>query len=150
MKSASPSIVILASLLALSSCTNKNNGQIACTAQYVFPSLNFQIVNETDYTMLVYTTTDINIYLKNDANKTDAINPIIKSASNQKFFSFSLKRAKAIDTCYIKIKNYKLDTLIYTISNTLTPCPQPYISKVTINKSLPLTIAPNAIVEIKK
>ncbi|SDE94289.1 hypothetical protein SAMN05216464_11117 [Mucilaginibacter pineti] len=144
------SLVIIASLFALASCTNKKDSQIACTAQYVYPSLNFQIVNETDYTMPVYTTTDIYIYLKNDANRTDTISPVLRSASGQKYFSFSVKRAKGTDTCYIQIKNYKLDTLVYTISNTFAPCPQPYISKITINKAPILTISQNAIVQIKK
>ena len=135
---------------AMSSCSKKNEGQVACNAEYVFPSLNFQVINETDFTMPVYTIFDIKIYLKNSLNKTDTLNPVLRSASGQSYFSFNVKRAKEKDTCYIQIKNYIKDTLIYTISNSSAPCAQPYINQVTINKSSMLTIMPNAIVKIKK
>lgn len=137
-------------LLVIASCSNKNDGQIACTAQYVLPSLNFDIINKSDFTMPVYITTDINIYLKNGLNKIDTISPVLKSTPGQKYFSLTVRSTKQIDTCYIQIKNLKTDTLIYSITNSNAPCPQPYISSVAINKASPLIIAPDAIIQIKK
>ncbi|MFA6083515.1 hypothetical protein [Mucilaginibacter sp.] len=149
MKNVSSIICLLILSFFLASCTNKGNGQIACTAQYVLPSLNFQVINETDLTMPVYTATDIKIYLKTDINKTDTISPALKSASDQRYFSFDLRRVKQIDTCYIRVANLKTDTLVYAVSNTSAPCPRPYISKITINRSAPLPIAPNTMVQLK-
>jgi hypothetical protein len=87
--------------------------------------------------------------VKNGAGKIDSLLPTVK-VTNQKYFSFPIMRAQAKDTCFIKIKNLKVDTLIYTIGNTNTPCPRPYINAVAIDKGPLTAIKEDAIIQIKQ
>lgn len=143
-------------LIVFGSCS-KVNESINCSTVYIPPTLNFQVINKStnaDYffssSPLLYSVSDLKVFFKNASNRTDSITPPVKNNDTQKYFAFTAPAAKQIDTCFIKIKNFPTDTVIFTVKNTEDSCPQLYIKTVKINKSTAITTTPQMIIQIKK
>lgn len=149
---------VISSLMLLASCTNsdKQDVQIACSAVYIFPKLNFQVVSKANNTDLffapvpAYDVSAIKVYLKNGYNKIDSLLPVVTVMGTQKYFTFSVMQSRLKDTCFVKIKGLKVDTLIYTLGKTNAPCPQWYINSVAINRGAASALAENGVLQIKK
>lgn len=155
MKNILQILVALSFLLSTFSCSKKQDtdGIIICAASSV-PYLNFQVIDQKNNDLFfastsVYQLTDIKIYYKNFNQKIDSIMPFVATLNAQKYLSFASPRGKTPDTCYIKIKSLKLDTIIYTAIGEGYSNSKSYINSVKINNSTPINTSLNSIVPIK-
>jgi hypothetical protein len=141
-------------VILLSTSCEKDRRMIGCTAQYIAPTLRFQVIDKNDGTDLFFaaapkfSTSDIKVHFKNSQNKLDSLAPQVETVNNNKVFVYAQQRANLNDTCYLKIKGLKTDTLIYSIKLT-EPCSRPVINKVSINGSVS-NLADGAILQVKK
>lgn len=144
-------------ILILIACSKDSKQTGACTLAYILPSLNFNIVNQSSGADLffsknpVYNPSDLKVYFKNSMNKIDSVTPSVLIRGNKKYFSFTTSRASLSDTCIIKIKTVKADTLTYTIANTDEICPRPYMNSLKINHAgNAVILKPDEIINIGK
>jgi len=125
----------------LMACTKADKQTGACTLEYIYPSLNFNIVSQSSGADLffsansLYKPEDLNVHFKSGINRTDSVTPSVQTRGNKFFFSFKTSHAYLSDTCIIKIKNAKADTVTYTIANTDEICPRPYINSLKVNNA---------------
>ncbi|UEG51446.1 hypothetical protein LLH06_10720 [Mucilaginibacter daejeonensis] len=139
------------------SCTKNNSERTACTGQYVYPTLKFKVIDKTTRADLFFSSTptyllsDIKIIFKNGSNRSDPIRPTVVSRETSKYFSFTAPRVLPTDTCIIKIKALKSDTLVYTIARSSGTCPLWFVNGVIINRSSPpVTLMINETLSIPK
>ncbi|WP_040300671.1 hypothetical protein [Arcticibacter svalbardensis] len=152
------SLIAAVSVICISSCSNnKEKESTVCMHIYNPPVLNFQVISQTNNDDFFFSSpplysasSDIKVYFRNDLNKLDSITPPVIINDSKKHFSFSTSSSKASDTCYVKIKNLKVDTLIYAVTIPDEFCPQPYISKIMINKAPSVNTTSTTVIQIKK
>ena len=144
-------------ILILIACSKNDKQTGACTLEYILPSLNFNIVNQSSGADLffsensLYKPSDLKVHFKNGMNRIDSVTPSVLTRGDKKYFSFKTSRASLSDTCIIKIKNAKADTLTYTIANTDEICPRPYINGLKVNNAgYTVILKPDQIVNIEK
>ena len=138
------------------SCS-KDKDSFGCAAQYIAPTLKFNIVSITTGNDLffsptpVYPTTTIKIYFKNQLNKPDSIAPSIEeTGATGKHFVYSIPSVRPKDTCFIKINGVLSNTVYYTTSTDNPPCNSVFINSVKVDNNDYITYKTNDIVTIKK
>jgi hypothetical protein len=127
-------------------------------AALILPSFNFQITDKTTGADLffsaqpVYTLNDIKVVFRNGNNKIDSLAPpqTINTSSAQ-HFKYVVPLGRVVDTCFIKIKNLKTDTVISTLETIKGECSSSIaVTKVQVNKGTPVAYSNAALVIIKK
>ncbi|MBB6129080.1 hypothetical protein [Mucilaginibacter lappiensis] len=153
-------IVGLFILLAVVSCS-KNKAKVICPpVPLTVPvqTVKFQVVDKTSGQDLFfsqnppYALTDIKIVFRNSSNKLDSISPPLKEElPTGSHFVYAVSNPRTPDTCYIKIKSLKTDTMISTFATTTTACSTTsFLNKVQVNKNAPVAYASGNVIVIKK
>jgi hypothetical protein len=146
-------------LLAFISCSKKEKSNcLLVPAALILPSFNFQVVDKNTGTDLffspspAYSLNDIKIVFKNHENKLDSISPPLKTnTATGSHFMYIIPFSKIADTCYIKIKALKTDTVISTIERVKTECSSnDAVIKVQVNKEAAIINSNKTIIVIKK
>jgi len=147
-------------LLTVVSCS-KNKAKVICPpVPLALPvqTVKFQVVDKTSGKDLFfsqnppYALTDIKIVFRNSSNKLDSISPPLKEdLPAGSHFLYIVSNPRSPDTCYIKIKSLKTDTLISTLATTQTACSTTYfLNKVQVNKDAPVAYVGGNVIIIKK
>ncbi|WP_419699579.1 hypothetical protein [Mucilaginibacter sp. NFX135] len=161
MKKISQCIAGLLLLWIVVSCSkNKNQTKICPPAPValILQVVRFQIVDKTsgqDFFFSPnppYALTDIKIVFRNSAGKLDSVPPPLKEAVPAgSHFVYPVPYTRTLDTCYIKIKNLKTDTMISTVAATKTECSTTYVlNKVQVNNNAPVAYTSGNVILIKK
>jgi hypothetical protein len=146
-------------LLAFISCSKKEKSNcLLVPAALILPSFNFQVVDKNTGTDLffspspAYSLNDIKIVFKNHDNKLDSISPPLSTNNGAgSHFMYIIPFSRMADTCYIKIKTLKTDTVISTIERVKTECSSnDAVIKVQLNKEAAMVNSNKTIVVIKK
>ena len=151
-------------LLTVVSCSKNKEKSKGCppiplaASLLAIQSIKFQMVDKTSGQDLFfapkapYALTDIKIVFRNSSNKLDSVAPPMKEEWPTGWhFVYPVIYARTLDTCYIKIKGLKTDTLISTLSVNKGECGTSYaLSKVQVNKNAPFAYSFNSITVIKK
>lgn len=150
---------VLLFLLACISCTKKEKANcLFVPAALILPGYTFQVVDKTTGADLffsaqpAYSMNDIKVVFKNASNKADSLAPPQKiNNGSGDHFKYIVPLGRMADTCFIKIKNLKTDTLISTLENIKSECSSSIVvTKVQVNKSAPVAYANTDIVVIRK
>jgi len=161
MKNLSRYIAGLMLLLTVVSCSKNKDKTKVCPPvplALILQAIKFQVVDKTSGQDLFfsakapYALTDIKIVFRNSSNQLDSVSPPLKdqlpTGSN---FVYHIPYARTLDTCYIKIKGLKTDTMISTIATTITKCSTRYLlNKVQVNKNAPIAYSYSNVIVIKK
>lgn len=127
-------------------------------AVLILPGFNFQMVDKTSGGDLffsskpAYSLNDIKVVFKTGMNKIDSIAPPQRTGTGAgQHFVYVIPFNKTADTCYIKIKNLKTDTVISTIAKVKTECStNDVVIKVQVNKNTPVAYSNTDVVVIRK
>lgn len=145
-------------LLTCVSCS-KNKEKTGCLpVALIQPAFKFQVVDKNSGNDLFfsanpqYQLSDISIEFRDRENKLNILSPPehqnLGSGDN---FIYTISRGKLVDTCFVKIKNLKTDTLISTITSTTTDCGVSLsLSRVKVNKNVPVDYSKDITIVIKK
>lgn len=161
MKNLNRYIAGLLLLLTITSCSKNKDKSRGCPPvplALILQAVKFQVVDKASGQDLFFSSnpryafTDIKIVFRNSSNKLDSISPPLKQELPVgSHFVYPIPYTRTLDTCYIKIKNLKTDTLISTIATTKTECATAYsLNKVQVNKSAPIAYSNGNIIVIKK
>jgi len=151
----------IAGLLLLLTCVScsKNKEKSGCLpVALILPAFKFQVVDKNSGNDLffspspAYSINDIKIVFKNQENKLDSISPPQRTnAGTGSYFVYIVPFSRIADTCYIKIKALKTDTVISTIERIKTECgSNDGVIKVQVNKEAPIANSNKTIIVIKK
>lgn len=122
------------------------------------PAFKFQVVDKNNGNDLFfsgsprYQLSDISIEFRDKLNKINILSPPdhLNSGGNDHFI-YTIPQGKLIDTCFLKIKNLKTDTLISTVTSTTTDCGITLsLSRVKVNKNVPVDYSKDITIVIKK
>ncbi len=160
MKNLCRYVVGLFVLLTVVSCS-KNKAKVICPpVPLILPvqAIKFQLVDKTSGKDLFfsqnppYALTDIKIVFRNSSAQLDSISPPLKEdLPTGSHFVYAVSNPMRPDTCYIKIKSLKTDTLISIFATTTTPCSTTsYLDKVQVNKNAPVAYVTGNVIVIKK
>lgn len=161
MKNLSRYIACLFLLLTAVSCSKNKDKTKVCPPvplALILQAIKFQVVDKTSGQDLFfsanapYALTDIKIVFRNSSNKLDSVSPPLKEELPAgSHFVYPIPYTRILDTCYIKIKNLKVDTVISTIATTKTECSTMYsLNKVQVNKNAPIAYSYSNVIVIKK
>ena len=161
MKKISQCTACLFLLLFAVSCSKNKNQKKICPpvpVALILQVVRFQVVDKTsgqDFFFspnAPYALTDIKIVFRNSSGKLDSVSPPLKEqVPTGSHFIYPVPYTRTLDTCYIKIKNLKTDTLISTVATTITECSTTYaLNKVQVNKNAPVAYAYGNVIIIKK
>lgn len=146
-------------LLILISCSKKEKSNcLLVPVALILPSFNFQVIDKNTGTDLffspspAYSLNDIKIVFKNHDNKLDSISPPLNTNNGTgSHFMYIIPFSRMADTCYIKIKTLKTDTVISTIERVKTECSSnDAVIKVQLNKEAAVVNSNKTILVIKK
>jgi hypothetical protein len=148
-------------LFSVVSCSKNKAKVVGCPPvplALILQAVKFQVVDKTSGQDLFFSPnaprpfTDIKIVFRNSSNKLDSISPPLKEELPiGSYFLYPIPYTRTLDTCYIKIKNLKTDTLISTIATTKTECATTYsLNEVQVNKNPPVTYSYSNVIVIKK
>ena len=160
MKNLNRYVAGLLLLLTAVSCS-KNKAKVICPPMPLtlpVQTVKFQVVDKTSGKDLFfsqnppYALTDIKIVFRNSSSKLDSISPPLKEElPSGSHFVYAVSNARTPDTCYIKIKSLKTDTMISTLATTKTECSITYsLNKVQVNKNAPVAYTTGSVIVIKK
>jgi len=146
-------------LLTCISCSKKEKQNcLLVPAALILPGFNFQVVDKTSGADLffgvqpTYTLNDIKVVFKNASNKVDSLAPPQKiNTGSVEYFHYIIPGNHAIDTCFIKIKNLKTDTVISTLETIKGECSSSIsVIRIQVNKDAPFKYSNGSIVSIRK
>jgi len=151
---------LLLLLIAVSCSKNKDKNEVCppMPLALVLQAVKFQVVDKTSGQDLFfsqnppYALTDIKIVFRNSSNQLDSVSPPLKDQlPTGSHFVYPIPYTRILDTCYIKIKGLKTDTMISTIATTITKCSTMYLlNKVQVNKNAPIAYSYSNVIVIKK
>src|ERR1700754_668139 len=133
-------------LLICFSCSKKEKTNcLIAPAALILPSFNFQLVDKNTGADLffsaqpAYSLNDIKVIFKNANNKVDSLAPPQKiSDGSGEHFQYVIPGNHTSDTCFIKIKNLKTDTVISTLATKRDECSTSIaVIKVQVNNNAP-------------
>ena len=147
-------------VLTFISCS-KNKEKSNCLlvpVALILPSFNFQVIDKNTGTDLffspspAYSLNDIKIVFKTHENKLDSISPPQRTNTGTgSHFVYIIPFSKVSDTCYIKIKGLKTDTVVSTLERIKTECSSnDAVIKVQVNKEAAIVNSNKTIIVIKK
>ena len=146
-------------LLICFSCSKKEKTNCLLSPYaLILPSFNFQMVDKTTGADLffsaqpVYTLNDIKVVFRNASNKVDSLAPPQKiNEGSGEHFKYIIPGNHAIDTCFIKVKNLKTDTVISSLETIKGECSSSIaVIKIQVNKQAPFKYSNGGMVVIKK
>jgi hypothetical protein len=148
-------------LLTITSCSKNKAKIVGCSPvplALILQAVKFQVVDKTSGQDLFFSPnashplTDIKIVFRNSSNKLDSVSPPLKEElPTGSHFIYTIPYTRTLDTCYIKIKDLKTDTLISTIAVTKTECSTSYaLNKVQVNKNPSVAYSYSNVILIKK
>lgn len=149
-------------LLLLATCIScsKKEKQNCLLVPYalILPSFDFKLVDKATGTDLffsaqpTYSLNDIKIVFKNSNNKVDSLAPPQKIDNGSgEHFRYIIPGNHATDTCFIKIKNLKTDTVISMVETIKGECSSSVaIIRIQVNKEAPFKYGNGGIVTIRK
>jgi hypothetical protein len=152
-------LLLLLSGVSCSKNKNKTNNCQLIPVALILQAIKFRVVDKTSGQDLFFTPnpryalTDIKIVFRNGSNKLDSISPPQKEElPNGSHFVYPIPYTRTLDTCYIKIKNLKTDTVISIIEATKNECGTTSynLNKVQVNKNAPIAYSYSNVVIIKK
>jgi hypothetical protein len=146
-------------LLTCIACSKKEKTNcLLAPYALILPSFNFQMVDKTTGADLffsaqpAYTLNDIKVIFKNSNNKVDSLAPPQKiNDGSGDHFKYIIPGNHAMDTCFIKIKSLKTDTIISTLETIKGECSSSIaVINVQVNKQAPFKYSNGGMVIIKK
>ncbi|MEN0056890.1 MAG: hypothetical protein AAGC65_24640 [Mucilaginibacter sp.] len=145
-------------MLTCISCSKKEKATcLLAPYALILPSFDFKVVDKTTGTDLffsaqpTYTLSDIKVVFKNTSNKVDSLAPPMKindGAGNR--FHYIIPGNRTTDTCFIKIKNLKTDTVISTIGSIKGECAPIVTIKIQVNQEAPMKYSNGDVITIRK
>lgn len=159
MKNLYKNCVGLFLLLTFISCSKKEKSNcLLVPAALILPSFNFQVIDKSTGADLFFSPSpahplnDIKIVFKTREGKLDSISPPLHTNTGTgNHFVYIVPFNKEKDTCYIKIRNLKTDTIVSTIEKIKTECSSnDAVVKVHLNKETPVVNSGKTVIVIKK
>ncbi|WPU93338.1 hypothetical protein SNE25_28880 [Mucilaginibacter sabulilitoris] len=158
MKNLNQYLVGLLLLLTCVSCS-KNKEKSGCLpVALIQPAFKFQVVDKNNGNDLFfsaspqYSLSDISVEFRDKLNKINILSPPDHlNSGSVDHFVYTIPQGKTADTCFVKIKGLKTDTLISTITSTTTDCGVSLsLSRVKVNKNVPVDYSKDITIVIKK